>query len=68
MLAHLNTPSKFKSHLRNPLILDGFWKKAFVEANIMTDNFVESRLFVACLFYRMVFAFTTTYAISASHH
>jgi hypothetical protein len=32
----LNTPSKFKSHLKNPLILNGFWKKAFVEAEFKT--------------------------------
>ena len=44
----LSTPSKFESHLTNPLILNGFWKKAFVEADITTTL---SRVVCFCLFY-----------------
>ena len=34
---NLSTPYQFKSHLRNPLILNGLWKVALVETDITTN-------------------------------
>ena len=43
---NLNTPSKFKSHLRNPLILNGLWKVALVEADTTTNYSREASLYL----------------------
>jgi hypothetical protein len=43
---NLNTPYQFKSHLRNPLILNGLWKVALVEADITTNYSREDSLYL----------------------
>ena len=43
---NLNTPYIFKSHLRNPLILNGLCKVALVEADITTNYSIEASLYL----------------------
>lgn len=41
-----NTPYNFKSHLNAPLILEGTWKVALIEADIISSHSKEDAIYV----------------------